>query len=121
MLIISFQTRCEYFIRMKTKLLFLIYVLANSAIIAQTANMGISVQGIARDAQKAAIVDELLTFTFEIKDESGVTSYYKEDVDIRTDPYGVFSHIIGTGNVLAGSGDFREIPFRQIHILSNGW
>lgn len=89
--------------------------MAGSAIFAQS-NIGISVQGIARDAMKAAIVDELLTFTFEIKDESGVTSYYKEDVDIRTDPYGVFSHIIGTGNILAGSGDFREIPFRQIHM-----
>jgi hypothetical protein len=100
---------------MKTKLLFLICFIAGNAIFAQT-NTGISVQGIARDAQKAALVDELLTFTFEIQDAGGGTSYYKEDVDVRTDPYGVFSHIIGTGDVLAGSGNFNEIPFPQTHM-----
>jgi len=72
---------------------------------------GISVQGIARDAEKAAIGDELMTFLFEILD--GGNSYYKEDVQIRTDAYGVFSHIIGTGNISSGSGNFNEIPFSQ--------
>ncbi len=82
-------------------------------VVAQAVTSGISVQGIARDADKAALGDELMTFTFEILDAAGGTSYYKEDVSIRTDPYGVFSHIIGTGNVLAGSGNFIEIPFSQ--------
>lgn len=79
----------------------------------QAVTSGISVQGIARDADKSALGDELMTFTFEILDAAGGTSYYKEDVSIKTDPYGVFSHIIGTGNVLAGSGNFIEIPFSQ--------
>jgi hypothetical protein len=79
---------------------------------------GISVQGIARDAQKAALVDEFLTFTFDIQGQVNgtVTSFYKEKVDITTDPYGVFSHIIGTGSVLAGSGNFIDIPFGQTHM-----
>lgn len=100
---------------MKTNIILLILLLAGQAIFAQT-NPGIAVQGIARDADKAALVDEPLTFVFEIQDASGGTSYYKEDVNIKTDPYGVFSHIIGTGNVLAGSGNFNEIPFGQKHM-----
>lgn len=99
---------------MKTRLLFfLISFFAYQTINAQN-SPGISVQGIARDADKAALVDEALTFTFEIKE--GGDLYYIEDVDIKTDPYGVFSHIIGTGNVLAGSGNFNEIPFGQAHM-----
>lgn len=100
---------------MKAKFLLLICFFACQALFAQS-NTGIAVQGIARDAEKAALVDEPLTFTFEIQDASGGTSYYKEDVDIKTDPYGVFSHIVGTGNVLAGSGNFNEIPFAQTHM-----
>jgi len=79
----------------------------------QAVTSGISVQGIARDAEKAAIGDELMTFVFEILQASGGTSYYKEDIQIRTDAYGVFSHIIGTGNISSGSGNFNEIPFGQ--------
>jgi hypothetical protein len=100
---------------MKTRSIFLILFFVSQLIFAQT-NPGISVQGIARDANKAALVDEPLTFTFEVQDASGGTSYYKEDVNIRTDPYGVFSHIVGTGNVLAGSGNFNEIPFSKSHM-----
>ena len=100
---------------MKTKLLFLILLLAGHLAFSQP-TPGIAVQGIARDAEKAALVDEPLTFIFEVQDASGGTSYYKEDVNIKTDPYGVFSHIIGTGNVLAGSGNFNEIPFSQTHM-----
>lgn len=74
---------------------------------------GISVQGIARDFEKAAIGDELMTFVFEIQEASGGTSFYKEDIQIKTDAYGVFSHIIGTGNISSGSGNFNEIPFGQ--------
>jgi hypothetical protein len=81
---------------------------------------GISVQGIARDAQKAALVDKRLTFTFDIKGQVNgtVTSFYKENVDITTDPYGVFSHIIGIDpdKVVGPSGKFIDIPFGQTHM-----
>ena len=100
---------------MKTTFIFLFFFFACQAVFAQPAP-GISVQGIARDAGKAALVDEEMTFTFDIQNSEGGTSYYKEDVDIRTDPYGVFSHIIGTGNKLAGSGNFNEVPFGQTHM-----
>ena len=98
---------------MKTKLLFLIAFFACQTILAQN-SPGISVQGIARDAERAAIVDELLTFNFEITDPSKGLSHYTETVTIKTDPYGVFSHIIGTGSNPVGR--FNEIPFGQAHM-----
>lgn len=98
---------------MKAKLLFLIGCFACQTTFAQN-NPGISVQGIARDAERAAIVDELLTFTFEIRDPSENESRYTEEVTIKTDPYGVFSHIIGTGKSIGGN--FNEIPFSQAHM-----
>lgn len=101
---------------MKTRSIFLIFFLACQSLLFAQTTPGISVQGIARDAEKAALVDEPLTFIFEIQDASGGISYYKEDVNIKTDPYGVFSHIVGTGNVLAGSGNFNEIPFGKSHM-----
>src|SRR5688500_3491205 len=100
---------------MKTNLILVVFLLTCQFVFSQT-TPGIAVQGIARDAEKAALVDEPLTFVFEIQDAAGGTSYYKEDVLIKTDPYGVFSHIIGTGNVLAGSGNFNEIPFGKTHM-----
>ena len=99
---------------MKAKLLFLIGFFACQTIFGQNIP-GISVQGIARDAERAAIVDELLTFTFEITDPSKGLSHYKENVTIKTDPYGVFSHIIGTGNS-QNDKKFNEIPFGQAHM-----
>lgn len=98
---------------MKTRLLFLISFLAFQTLSAQT-NPGIAVQGIARDAEKAALVDQLLKFTFDIQDPKDGTSYYKETEDIKTDPYGVFSHIIGTS--ANRTGVFNEIPFGQAHM-----
>ena len=98
---------------MKTRLLFLISFLAFQSLFAQT-TPGIAVQGIARDAEKAALVDQLLTFTFDIQDPDKGTSYYKEEEKIKTDPYGVFSHIIGTSATHTGA--FNEIPFGQAHM-----
>lgn len=98
---------------MKTKLLFLISFFAYQSLFAQT-GAGISVQGIARDSEKAALVDQLLKFTFDIQDPDDGKSYYKENVEIKTDPYGVFSHIIGTSS--NKTGVFNEIPFGQAHM-----
>ncbi|EMR02293.1 tail fiber protein [Cesiribacter andamanensis] len=102
---------------MKTKSLFLIcsFLLFSLHLLAQS-TPGIAVQGIARNAEKAALVDELLTFTFEIQDAATATLQYKEEVQMRTDPYGVFSHIVGTGTKLSGGVNFNEVPFHQQHM-----
>lgn len=94
-------------------LLFVLLMCSSLALVAQSTT-GISVQGIARDAEKAALGDEVLPFKFEIKGEDS-TPYYAETVQIKTDPYGVFSHIIGTGSPV-DEKKFNEIPFRQSHM-----
>lgn len=62
---------------------------------------GIAVQGIARDNNKAAITQETLNFTFRILTIDS-NELYSEDASIRTDNFGVFSHIVGTGTKLNG-------------------
>lgn len=93
---------------MKTKALLLICFIASQTLFAQ----GISVQGIARDNQKSAIADEDMTFTFEIQNESDGAVQYSEYQQIKTDPYGVFSHIIGTGTATGGT-QFQNVQFMQ--------
>lgn len=99
--------------RIKAVLATLILSFSSLVILAQSGT-GIAVQGIARDAEKAALGDELLPFKFEIVDADGYP-YYTETMQIKTDPYGVFSHIIGTGSPADGN-KFSEIPFRKTHM-----
>jgi hypothetical protein len=84
----------------------LLFLLATTVSIAQ----GISVQGIARDNTSSAIIDTNLTFTFSItKDDN--TVLYAETQSIKTDLFGVFSHIVRTGNPL-NSTTFNDIDFK---------
>lgn len=69
---------------------------------------GISLQGIARDKANSAIVDDSLTFRFSITEEDG-TELYAEIQAIKTDNFGVFSHIIRSGTPVANT--FDDIDF----------
>jgi microcystin-dependent protein len=72
---------------------------------------GISVQGIARDDENAAITNKQLQFTFQIVSDNSVI--FSEEEQIQTDGFGVFSHIVSTGTADI-SGDkvaFSEIDF----------
>lgn len=71
-------------------------------------SQGISVQGIARDNNNSAITDTNLTFTFSIT-ESNNTVVFAETQSIKTDNFGVFSHIISTGNPVTNT--FNDIDF----------
>lgn len=77
------------------------------------AQSGIVFQGIARDNSAAAIKDKTMTFTFRITKTDG-TDLYKETQQIKTDNFGLFSHIIGTGNALTGS--FGALDFTQTNL-----
>jgi microcystin-dependent protein len=91
---------------MKKPFLTLLLLLISSISFAQ----GISIQGIARDNESSAITDTSLTFTFSItKDDN--TVLYAETQSIKTDNYGVFSHIVRTGNPL-NSTSFNDIDFK---------
>jgi microcystin-dependent protein len=75
---------------------------------------GIAVQGIARDNTSSAITDANLTFTFSItKDDN--TVLYAETQSIKTDNFGVFSHIVKNGNPVGnlegGTFSFSAINF----------
>ena len=97
---------------MKTKLfsIILLALLISHGIIAQSVSTGISVQGIARNTNKTALVSKDLTFTFTIKDEGG-TTVYNETATITTDAFGVFAHVIGTGN--ATTAPFEDVLFHH--------
>ncbi|MFK8059315.1 MAG: tail fiber protein, partial [Polaribacter sp.] len=77
-----------------------------------TLAQGIAVQGIARDNDNNALTSKEMQFTFEIiKADKSVV--YSETQSIRTDSFGVFSHIVSTG-AADTSGDkvaFNEIDF----------
>ena len=69
---------------------------------------GIAIQGIARDNANSAITDTNLTFTFSIT-ENDNTVIYSETQAIKTDNFGVFSHIVSTGNPTTSA--FNNIDF----------
>ena len=69
---------------------------------------GIAVQGIARSNVNAAIVDTDLEFTFEIVSTANVI-LYAETQQIRTDGFGVFSHIISSGSATVNT--FNSVDF----------
>jgi microcystin-dependent protein len=70
---------------------------------------GIAVQGIARDNASSAIPDTPLNFKFSITQDDN-TVLYVESQPIRTDNYGVFSHIVKNGNPVNGAV-FSTIDF----------
>lgn len=73
-----------------------------------TFSQGISVQGIARDAAGSAMTNKSLTFTFIIAD-GNAAPIFTETQAITTDLFGVFSHIVGTGNATGAA--FSAIDF----------
>ena len=84
---------------------------------------GISVQGIARDNASSAITDTNLTFTFSItKDDN--TVLYSETQGIKTDNFGVFSHIVSSGNPVENT--FNDVNFAtknmklKVSVVYNG-
>lgn len=62
-------------------------------------NAGIAVQGIARNNDNSARISEALSFKFELyaKDNGGESSIFSETVNLTTDVFGVFSHVIEIG------------------------
>jgi hypothetical protein len=73
-----------------------------------TIAQGIAIQGIARDNTNSAITDTNLTFTFSVtKDDN--TVQYAEKQSIKTDNFGVFSHIVSTGN--PETSTFNNVDF----------
>lgn len=90
---------------MKTVKITLLLLFISFSVFSQS---GMVFQGIARDNNSAAITDKLMTFTFRITESNG-TDLFKETQQIRTDNFGVFSHVIGTGNAVTNT--FNSVNF----------
>jgi len=85
-----------------TSLFFLVFTLTTLA-------QGIAVQGIARDNANAAITNETLGFDFRILDATDAV-LFKETQQIRTDNFGLFSHVVSTGTAADGTV-FNNVDF----------
>ncbi|WP_026776507.1 tail fiber protein [Polaribacter sp. Hel_I_88] len=72
---------------------------------------GIAVQGIARDNTNAAITNETLSFDFRITDTADAV-LFRETQQIRTDNFGLFSHVVSTGTAADGTV-FNNVDFSQ--------
>jgi hypothetical protein len=70
---------------------------------------GIAVQGIARDNTNAAILNTNLNFDFRILDAADAV-LFRETQQIRTDNFGLFSHVVSTGTAQGGT-NFNNIDF----------
>lgn len=104
---------------MKTLKITLILLFISLSSLAQS---GMVFQGIARDNTSAAITDKTMMFTFRITLTDG-TDLYKETQQIKTDNYGVFSHVIGTGSAVTGTFagvDFGKGNLKSIIEVENG-
>lgn len=74
-----------------------------------TYTQGIAVQGIARDNANAAITNENLSFDFRILDAADAV-LFRETQQIRTDNFGLFSHVVSTGTAADGTV-FNNVDF----------
>jgi microcystin-dependent protein len=72
-------------------------------------SQGISVQGIARNNDNSAMIDRTLDFIFYIA-KADKTVLYSETQKIKTDIFGVFSHIVSQGNP-QDNASFQNVDF----------
>lgn len=72
---------------------------------------GIAVQGIARDNTNAAITNQTLSFDFRITNTADAV-LFRETQQIRTDNFGLFSHVVSTGTAADGTV-FNNVDFSQ--------
>ena len=89
---------------MKSKLLLLSFLMLLSTIVTHSQSAafesGIAVQGIARDANNTAIPSQSISFKFELyyfNSSNQEMPIYSETVNIQTDAFGVFSHVVDAG------------------------
>lgn len=102
---------------MKHFKIFSIFLFISFATIAQS---GMVFQGIARDNNSAAITNKVMTFTFSISQGTG-PELFKETQQIRTDNFGVFSHVIGTGSSALNTFESVnfDLPDLKVKIIVN--
>src|SRR5262245_3295807 len=92
---------------MKRLLLFSLFMLLINAKLSAQAPKGINYQGVARDAEGKAIATKKITVRISIlKNNADGETEYKETHELTTNAFGLFTLVIGQGNVNTGSFDF---------------
>lgn len=81
--------------------------------IAQTSTKGFSFQGYAIDPDGKALGSTAITVQFTISPSTGTGGTYVETYSLTTDPFGVFSAIIGEGSKVSGA-DFKTLDFTRV-------
>jgi microcystin-dependent protein len=91
----------------KSLTLVVMFCLLLGTAFAQNPEKGFSFQGYARDFDGAAYSSAAITAQFSIYPEGTATIVYTEVQNFTTDPYGVFSAVIGT----EAANDFAAVDF----------
>jgi microcystin-dependent protein len=95
---------------MKLKLFFIAFIFT-----ATIFSQGIAVQGIARNSTESAITDTNLNFEVSIVNEQKII-LFKEEKSIRTDNFGVFSHVVGTGDAITNTFNSVNFALKELRI-----
>jgi microcystin-dependent protein len=91
----------------------LTFLLLGLTSIAQTSTKGFSFQGYAIDPDGKALGSTAITVQFTISPSTGTGGTYVETYSLTTDPFGVFSAIIGEGSKVSGQ-DFKTLDFTRV-------
>ena len=82
---------------------------------AQHQASGINYQAVARDSKGQVLSNKTLQLQISLfAGETGGKAAYRENHSIKTGDLGVFSLVVGQGEVVAG--DFREVPWQTMNI-----
>lgn len=94
-----------------TKIITLITILFFGVLSAQDAQKNfINYQGVARNASNELMIEEIMNLTIEVKfGSANASAVYEESHNITTDANGVFSLLIGNGNVVMGN--YNSLPW----------
>lgn len=99
-------------------------LLFSLTLFSQNSGRGFSFQGIARDASGNIRTSENISLRINFLEDVNSSASYVEEQVATTDPFGVFSIIIGKG-VQVGSTEFKDLDFRvndywiRVEVLDN--
>lgn len=92
-----------------------LFFLCTTAIFAQNAPAGINYQAVARDEKGQVLTNKTISLQISLyAGEVGGKANYQEVHRIATNELGLFSLVVGKGEVLGG--DFRQVPWNTMNI-----
>lgn len=100
--------------KFRNRLLMLLLLFA-SASFAQNAPLGINYQAVARDAKGQVLTNKDISLQISLyAGETGGKRAYTEIHRIRTNDLGLFSLVVGKGEIIGG--DFKQVPWSTMNV-----